>query len=71
MLGVGGAEFGLLDFFVLVRLGVIGVSHGLSSFWVLLVRWMRIGVAGMAGWHCEKRNSAVAAAPSLRPFDAV
>jgi hypothetical protein len=26
---VGGAEFGLLDFFVLVGLGVIGVSHWL------------------------------------------
>jgi hypothetical protein len=27
VLGVGGAEFGLLDFLVLVRLGVVGVRH--------------------------------------------
>jgi hypothetical protein len=27
VLGVGGAEFGFLDFFVLVRFGVVGVRH--------------------------------------------
>lgn len=35
VLGVWGAEFGLLDFFVLVRLGLIGVRHAsvpLSGF---------------------------------------
>jgi hypothetical protein len=35
VLGVRGAEFGLLYFFVLVRAGLIGVRHGfvpLSAF---------------------------------------
>jgi hypothetical protein len=35
---------------VLMRLGVIGVSHWLVPLSGFLVRWMRMGVVGMAGY---------------------
>ena len=61
MEGVGFVGFGCV-----VMFGDVG-----SSFRVLLLRWMRIGVVGMAGWWCGRRQFSRSGCASTPAFGRV
>ena len=59
--GVGFVGFGCVVMF----------GHGWSSFRVLLLRWMRMGVVGMAGRRCGRRRFSRSGCASTPAFGRV